>query len=112
MSRMWDGTCGSSRGNLIDILAIVIFMQKMAVQTAQSGGSRRPRRDEDQRSPAVAAAPGYGGEADGYSSFSRGRDRDGGRGSSYGDTWGNVKGGSKGGEGCYNCGEVGAICPF
>lgn len=80
-------------------------LQKIAIQTAQSGGSRRPRR-EDERAPA-AVAPAYGGDAEGYSNFSRGREREGGRGSSYGDTWGNVKGGSKGQEqACYNCGEV------
>ncbi len=80
------------------------FMQKMAVQTAQSGGARRPRRDED-RAPAAAAAPAYVGDVEGYGNFSRGRDRDSGKGSSYGDTWGGAKGRS-GAEGCYNCGEV------
>ncbi len=79
-------------------------MQKMAVQTAQSGGARRPRRDED-RAPAAAAAPAYVGDVEGYGNFSRGRDRDSGKGSSYGDTWGGAKGRS-GAEGCYNCGEV------
>jgi hypothetical protein len=84
------------------------FVQKIAVQAAQSGGSRRPRREDD-RAP-VAVAPAYaGGEVEGYSNFSRGRERDGGRGSSYGDTWGGVKGSSKGQEGCYNCGEV-CVC--
>ncbi len=83
------------------------FMQKMAVQTAQSGGARRPRRDED-RAPAAAAAPAYVGDVEGYGNFSRGRDRDSGKGSSYGDTWGGAKGRS-GAEGCYNCGEV---CSF
>lgn len=83
--------------------------QKIAVQTAQSGGSRRPRREDERAPAAVAPTYGGGGEAEGYSNFSRGREREGGRGSSYGDTWGGVKGGSKGQEGCYNCGEV-SIC--
>ncbi len=76
----------------------------MAIQTAQSGGARRPRRDEE-RAPAPADAPTYGGEVEGYGNFSRGRDRDSGKGSSYGETWGAARGKS-GAEGCYNCGEV------
>jgi hypothetical protein len=83
-------------------------VQKMAVQTAQLGGARRLRRDED-RAPAPVAAPAYGGEAEGYGNFSRGRDRDSSRGSSYGDAWGAARGKS-GAEACYNCGQVCACC--
>lgn len=87
---------------------LLLSFEKMAVQTAQSGGARRPRRDEE-RAPVPAAAPAYGGEVEGYGNFSRGRDRDSGKGSSYGETWGAARGKS-GAEGCYNCGEVCTCC--
>lgn len=83
----------------------VCLLQEIAVQTAQSGGSRRPRR-EDERPPAAVGSAYGSSEPEGYSNFSRSRERDGIRGSSYGDTWGGVKGGNKGQEGCYNCREV------
>lgn len=86
---------------------VSLNVQKIAVQTAQSGGLRRPRREEE-RAPAAVAPVYGGGEAEGYSNFSRGRERDGGRGSSYGDAWGGAKGGNKGEQGCYHCGEVSA----
>uniref|UniRef100_A0A7I4D283 CCHC-type domain-containing protein n=2 Tax=Physcomitrium patens TaxID=3218 RepID=A0A7I4D283_PHYPA len=92
---------------------LLVSFEKIAVQTAQSGGLRRPRREEE-RAPAAVAPVYGGGEAEGYSNFSRGRERDGGRGSSYGDAWGGAKGGNKGEQGCYHCGEVGHFqreCP-